>query len=126
MNTTDRSVGSIDYAVRRRFAFYTLAARKKVLEEYYKKEDALRSEAIARFEKVWNFLNAKDNRSNDMEFEDLMVGHSYFIAETLDELNLKWKYEVIPLLKEYQKDGLLRHSIDIEKDLNVEIQEAEV
>jgi 5-methylcytosine-specific restriction protein B len=125
MNTTDRSVGSIDYAVRRRFAFYTLTAQKSALEEYYKENNDLKSDAIARFEKVWAFLDNKNNRSNDMEFEDLMVGHSYVMAENLDELNMKWKYEVIPLLKEYQKDGLLRHSIDIEKELNVEIQEAE-
>ena len=125
MNTTDRSVGSIDYAVRRRFGFYTLTAQKSVLEEYYKEDKVLKSEAITRFEKVWEFLNNKNNRSNDMEFEDLMVGHSYFMADTLDELNLKWKYEVIPLLKEYQKDGLLRHSIDIENVLKVEKQEAE-
>lgn len=127
MNTTDRSVGSIDYAVRRRFAFYTLKADESAIENYYKgKDESLKNKAIELFGKVRDFLSNKDKRSNDMEFDDLMVGHSYFMAETLDELNLKWKYEVIPLLKEYQKDGLLRHSIDIEKDLNVVIQEAEV
>lgn len=127
MNTTDRSVGSIDYAVRRRFAFVTLEADESAIENYYKgKDETLKNRAIELFGKVKAFLSNKDNRSNDMEFEDLMVGHSYFMAKTSEELDLKWKYEVIPLLKEYQKDGLLRHSIDIEKDLNVEIQEAEV
>lgn len=114
MNTTDRSVGSIDYAVRRRFAFYTLTAQKSALEEYYKENNDLKSDAITRFEKVWDFLNSENNRSNDMEFEDLMVGHSYFMAKSSDELKLKWEYEVIPLLKEYQKDGLLRHSAKID------------
>ena len=127
MNTTDRSVGSIDYAVRRRFAFVTLKANENAIENYYKGKDAsLKNKAIELFGKVEAFLRNKDNRSNDMEFDDLMVGHSYFMAETLDELKLKWEYEVIPLLKEYQKDGLLKHSIDIDKDLNVEIQEAKV
>lgn len=127
MNTTDRSVGSIDYAVRRRFAFVTLKADDDAIKNYYKeKDESLKNKAIEIFEKVETFLRNKDNRSNDMEFDDLMVGHSYFMAETLGELKLKWEYEVIPLLKEYQKDGLLRHSIDIEKDLNVAIQEAEV
>ena len=126
MNTTDRSVGSIDYAVRRRFAFYTLKADESAIENYYKgKDESLKNKAIELFGKVEAFLRNKDNRSNDMEFEDLMVGHSYFMADTIDELNLKWKYEVIPLLKEYQKDGLLRHSIDIENVLKVEKQEAE-
>lgn len=127
MNTTDRSVGSIDYAVRRRFAFVTLKADENAIENYYKGKDAsLKNKAIELFGKVEVFLRNKDNRSNDMEFDDLMVGHSYFMAETLNELKLKWEYEVIPLLKEYQKDGLLKHSIDIDKDLNVEIQEAKV
>ena len=115
MNTTDRSVGSIDYAVRRRFAFYTLKADESAIENYYKgKDESLKNEAIELFGKVRDFLSNKDNRSNDMEFDDLMVGHSYFMAESLNELELKWKYEVIPLLKEYQKDGLLRHSAKID------------
>ena len=97
------------------------------IKNYYKeKDESLKNKAIEIFEKVETFLRNKDNRSNDMEFDDLMVGHSYFMAETLGELKLKWEYEVSPLLKEYQKDGLLRHSIDIEKDLNVVIQETEV
>ena len=115
MNTTDRSVGSIDYAVRRRFAFYTLKADESAIENYYKgKDESLKNKAIELFGKVRDFLSNKDNRSNDMEFDDLMVGHSYFMAESLNELELKWKYEVIPLLKEYQKDGLLRHSAKID------------
>lgn len=127
MNTTDRSVGSIDYAVRRRFAFVTLKADESAIENYYKgKDESLKNKAVELFGKVKDILSNKDNRSNDMEFDDLMVGHSYFMAETLEELDLKWKYEVIPLLKEYQKDGLLRHSIDIENALKEEIQETEV
>lgn len=126
MNTTDRSVGFIDYAVRRRFAFVTLKASENAIENYYKgKGETLKNKAIELYGKVKDFLSKKDNLSNDMEFDDLMVGHSYFMAKTLDDLNLKWKYEVIPLLKEYQKDGLLRHSIDIENALKVEKQEAE-
>ena len=126
MNTTDRSVGSIDYAVRRRFAFVTLKADENAIENYYKGKDVpLKNKAVELYGKVKDFLSKKDNLSNDMEFDDLMVGHSYFMAETLGELKLKWEYEVIPLLKEYQKDGLLKHSIDIEKELNVKIQEAE-
>ena len=124
MNTTDRSVGSIDYAVRRRFAFVTLKASENAIENYYKgKGETLKNKAIELYGKVKDLLSKKDNLSNDMEFDDLMVGHSYFMAKTLDDLNLKWKYEVIPLLKEYQKDGLLRHSIDIENALKVENQE---
>ena len=120
MNTTDRSVGSIDYAVRRRFAFYTLKAERSALENYYSAEENsdLRETAIDRFNKVEKLLNDKNNLSSDMEFNDLMVGHSYFMAESSEALELKWEYEVIPLLKEYQKDGLLKQSLDIEAALS--------
>lgn len=114
MNTTDRSVGAIDYAVRRRFAFYTLKANEKTLESFYeKKDDALKKEAVERFKKISKFIES-NKAAADIKFEDLMVGHSYFMAESLDDLELKWNYEVIPLLEEYKKDGLLKHSAKIE------------
>lgn len=119
MNTTDRSVGSIDYAVRRRFAFYTLKANKEALGSYYNdKDSALKQKAINLFETVENFI--KDNQCSGVDFNDLMVGHSYFMAQSLDELNLKWDYEVIPLLEEYKKDGLLKQSADLNKIRNFE------
>lgn len=114
MNTTDRSVGAIDYAVRRRFAFYTLNANEKALESFYeKKNDALMKEAFERFKKTSKFVES-NKAAADIKFDDLMVGHSYFMAESLDDLELKWNYEVIPLLEEYKKDGLLKHSAKIE------------
>ena len=42
-----------------------------------------------------------------MDIEDLMVGHSYFMADNDEELMMKIKYEIIPLIKEYIKDGIL-------------------
>ena len=43
----------------------------------------------------------------EFDIDDLMVGHSYFIAEDEDELKNKIKYEVIPLIREYINDGIL-------------------
>ena len=119
MNTTDRSVGSIDYAVRRRFAFYTLKANKDALESYYNdKASALKQKAIILYGTVEKFI--KDNQCSGIDFNDLMVGHSYFMAKDFDELNLKWDYEVIPLLEEYKKDGLLKQSADLDIIRNCE------
>ena len=106
MNTTDRSVGSIDYALRRRFAFWTLKANKEVIENQ-KVDAGVKSKAVAIYEKVEAFL--KDNPI-DMKMDDLMPGHSYFMAESLPELETKVKYELIPLVEEYTKDGIIEVS----------------
>ena len=106
MNTTDRSVGSIDYALRRRFAFWTLKSDKSVVEGQDVDTD-VKSKAVAVFEKVEAFL--KENPA-DMKIDDLMPGHSYFMAKTLDELETKVRYELIPLVEEYAKDGIIEVS----------------
>lgn len=106
MNTTDRSVGSIDYALRRRFAFWTLKSDKGIVEGQDVDAD-VKSKAAAVFEKVEAFLKANPA---DMKIDDLMPGHSYFMAKSLDELETKVKYELIPLVEEYAKDGIIEVS----------------
>ena len=96
MNTTDRSTGTIDYAIRRRFAFLTLPANREIIDSEVAK---------SLFDNVASFIERY--KYADMDFEDLMVGHSYFMADDDEELALKVKYEVIPLIKEYIKDGIL-------------------
>ena len=115
MNTTDRSTGSIDYAVRRRFAFVTLESSVEVIREHVNEE--VRDLAIALFEQI-NDLFIRQHKSGDFELEDLMVGHSYFMADDIESLKLKMRYEVVPLIKEYIKDGILRGKKDDEKYFN--------
>ena len=113
MNTTDRSTGAIDYAVRRRFAFITLETSREVVEGSIQDKD-VRTKALALFDEI-NGKGAEDKTSfiathqaGDFDLEDLKVGHSYFIAKDLPELQRKMRYEVIPLLREYIKDGILQ------------------
>jgi 5-methylcytosine-specific restriction protein B len=105
MNTADRSLGYIDYAVRRRFAFYTLKADKSVIENYYQNNEALKSEAINLFDEVQKLI--LKNIASEFNVEDLMIGHSYFLAKDEEELNMKLEYEIKPLLREYAFDGIL-------------------
>lgn len=113
MNTADRSVGHIDYAIRRRFAFVDVLP--EVLEEneeiYFNTEH---------FSKVTALFN-RNNVSAEFEVKDVQIGHSYFIVKKEDNpdeykkqeiFNLKMIYEVIPILKEYVKDGILVGSIE--------------
>jgi len=102
MNTTDRSVGTIDYALRRRFAFLTVKSNEAVIKN--QKQDVAKK-ALEYYGKVKKHI--KENPSGDINIDDLMVGHSYFLAEDLPTLELKWNYEVLPLLEEYYKDGLM-------------------
>ena len=96
MNTTDRSTGTIDYALRRRFAFVTLPADPDLIEDETAKE---------LFYDVKKFINSY--RCADMDIDDLMIGHSYFMVADQTELKQNIIYEVIPLIKEYIKDGII-------------------
>ena len=105
MNTADRSVGYIDYAIRRRFAFVTLKADRQIIDNYYASNPQLKDIALKAFDAVYKIIQEKT--SSDFEADDLMVGHSYFLAQDNAELQNKLEYEVRPLLLEYVRDGLL-------------------
>ncbi len=117
MNTTDRTTGTIDYAVRRRFAFVTLESKADVIESWcdnHAVPSYVKQAALDLFAQI-NGEGKKDNRAfiakhkaSDFELEDLKVGPSYFMAKDMASLKLKMRYEVIPLIKEYIKDGILR------------------
>ena len=106
MNTADRSIGSIDYAIRRRFSFYTIKANAELIKDEYSK-------------KIFNYIKTNIiNKFLSAEYilDDIMIGHSYFIfnddvyndTDLLREnMNLSLKYNIIPLLEEYYKDGIL-------------------
>lgn len=98
MNTTDRTTGTLDYALRRRFDFITIEADATVL-------DSSVPEAKVLFEDVKAFIEEK--KLDDLDISDLMIGHSYFMASDRIELEKRIRYEVIPLVKEYIKDGIL-------------------
>ena len=102
MNTTDRSVGTIDYALRRRFAFLTVKSNESVVSN---QGGEVGKKAVEYFKKVYEHL--KKYPSGDIDLDDLMIGHSYFIADSIPALELKWRFEVLPLLEEYYKDGLI-------------------
>ena len=103
MNTTDRSVGSLDYALRRRFVFKTLKSDIEVVES---QGSEIASTAKTLFDDVKKFIT-EHNYSND-DIDDLMVGHSYFLADDAGQLAMNMEYGVIPLIKEYIRDGILR------------------
>ncbi len=105
MNTADRSVGHIDYAIRRRFAFVNIPPDDSVITNLNAKTLFTTIRGI--FEK---------NLSSDFQIDDIMIGHSYFLGEA-DNLSMRFKYEIKPLLHEYVKDGILTCDIKTINDL---------
>ena len=97
MNTADRTIGQIDYAVRRRFAFVHCPPDVSVVENI---GGARALEFFQMVDKVFECLSA------DHDKEDVCIGHSYFLADGVELAN-KIIYQVVPILREYLKDGVL-------------------
>ena len=118
MNTADRSIGYVDYALRRRFAFITIKADISAIEKYYNdnKNSDCKDNAISLFEKIEKLI--KENINKEFEADDIMIGHSYFMAQNLEELQNKLDYEIKPLLLEYLKDGIFKLNDNIKNTIN--------
>ena len=118
MNTADRSLGSLDYAIRRRFAF--IAEKPFGLEvegfneELFEKVSSLFVKNFDEYkESGWDQtlkLEPADTLSEEYKPEDVWIGHSYFLMqdeEGEDNTSNRLLYEIIPLLEEYVRDGVL-------------------
>lgn len=118
MNTADRSIGSIDYAVRRRFAFVQVKSDGEKIKNSWnhigelvkKLYDALIENGIFREE----YLEDKD-----MNVDDIKIGHTYFLGrkdakgEENEEtergyLKYRFQYQIKPIYEEYIKDGIIK------------------
>ncbi len=113
MNTADRSVGHIDYAIRRRFAFVDIGVDFAPIQKIgdAKIMNLFKDVAKLFWKEFIETPGAKMERSNflasDFKPEDVMIGHSYFLAKNEAGMKQKLKYEIQPILKEYLKDGIL-------------------
>lgn len=117
MNTADRSVGHIDYAIKRRFAFVDVLPTSDAIDNVVK-NPTLNAKAKLLFQKVSDLFNEDKSKNvylqSDFKAKDVQLGHSYFLAETEKQLELKLKFEIKPLLREYIKDGILNEVALIE------------
>jgi 5-methylcytosine-specific restriction protein B len=95
MNSADRSIAILDLAVRRRFAFIDIWPQKNVVDE---QDLELASEAFSRLQEIFIQYASEENLV-------LLPGHSYFLAEDKKSLINRFKFELIPLLQEYLRDG---------------------
>ena len=105
LNTADRSLALLDYALRRRFAFFEMkpAFANAGFKAY---RDGLNSVKFNRLIGCVEELNAVI-ADDDSLGEGFCVGHSYFCgldAATDQKLSNIVEFEMIPLLKEYWFD----------------------
>ena len=111
MNTADRSLAMLDYALRRRFAFVDL--KPGFSSDGFKAYRAkLNNEKFDRLIDCVERLNEKI-ASDESLGEGFCIGHSYFCNLTSEELTDAHlssivEYELIPMLKEYWFDEPLR------------------
>ncbi len=100
MNTADRTIAILDFAIRRRFAFIDVWPSKDELQEILKKKEADENTKSLTLQYYSEIQNIFFKYATDEELH-LQPGHTYFIATSEWELKNKLKYEVVPLLKEY-------------------------
>lgn len=108
MNTADRSLAMLDYALRRRFSVFNMgpAFQSAGFKKYCKGIDSnMFSNLIATIEELNN-----EGISKSLG-EEFCIGHSYFCGlgekdekELAKELHSIVKYDIIPTLKEYWFD----------------------
>jgi 5-methylcytosine-specific restriction endonuclease McrBC GTP-binding regulatory subunit McrB len=99
MNTADRSVDSLDVALRRRFSFFHVPANSGVVQRHW--------EALGDLEFGKQVASAMDalNKAleGDQDLDGLAVGPSYFLADGPEQLGLQIKHQLDPLLDEYAR-----------------------
>lgn len=107
MNTADRSLAMLDYALRRRFAFFEIKPGFTT-DGFRVYRMSLENE---KFDKLIACVESLNNViSNDESLGDgFCIGHSYFcnlLPDTINDQILSGivEYELIPLLKEYWFD----------------------
>lgn len=90
MNTADRSITSLDTALRRRFEFVEMMPDPSVLSDNYKDVN------------LQELLKAINTRIEYLLDREKTIGHAFFIGvKNLEDLKKVFQNKIIPLLQEY-------------------------
>lgn len=86
MNSTDKSIATIDIALRRRFTFLKMKPNEELVKN----------------EKAKDLMNKLNEHISKAISEDYALGHSYFMKiDNEDDLEFVKEYKIKPLLEEY-------------------------
>ncbi|MCR4645436.1 MAG: AAA family ATPase [Oscillospiraceae bacterium] len=110
MNTADRSLAMIDYALRRRFSFYTMqpAFEHAAVNGFKTYTDQIACERYHTVIAKIRELNAAIRKDTTLG-KGFEIGHSYFSPADPSVIDDAWvrnvvEYEIVPLLEEYWFD----------------------
>lgn len=114
MNTADKSIDSLDYAIRRRFIFVDSPANRDIVIDCYRHISGNADEAsieLLLFDAVQKLFEGDRFFNNEYQRSDVKIGHTYFLrdrATGYEQATVQhFVYQVIPILREYVKDGIL-------------------
>ena len=107
MNTADRSIALLDVALRRRFGFVEMNPNFDVLE----KEHIEKNKEVLQKNGVYDMLGKSVEALKALNKclcedkaigRDRQIGQSFlFKVNTVEDLDLVWKHEILPLMEEY-------------------------
>lgn len=107
MNTADRSLAMIDYALRRRFSFFEIEPgfESKGFSDYQR---TLENDTFDELIKKVIELNEEISRDKSLG-KGFCIGHSYFCGRTKKTCTDEWMqsvvdYDILPMLQEYWFD----------------------
>lgn len=98
MNTADRSIRSVDTAMRRRFDIFDCSPRAEVLERFYDREENLTEVE----DLIEGFVALNEKLRSHIDHHHT-VGHSFFMRSTYtaNDLRRTWQRQIHPLIGEY-------------------------
>jgi 5-methylcytosine-specific restriction enzyme B len=110
MNTADRSLAIVDYALRRRFRFISLYPKFNNRFKEFLKSRGLTENFIQTLCSKITRLNEKIIADKNLG-EGFQIGHSFFCADINNKSENRWfediiRFEIAPLLEEYWFDDL--------------------
>jgi 5-methylcytosine-specific restriction protein B len=123
MNVADRSLAMVDYALRRRFVFFTLKPQyESDIFRQWLSERSMDAQLIQHIIDRMTKLN-ETIREDPLLGENYQLGHSFFCpkGDDFSKLDMNWyqniiQTEIIPLLKEYWFDNPKKAN-DVEREL---------
>ena len=114
MNTADRSLAMIDYALRRRFSFFEMSPGFTT-DGFKNYQSSLANDKLDKIIQGIQELNDVISKDDSLG-NGFCIGHSYFCNQT--EFTLEWlknviEYDIEPMLKEYWFDDAQKYESHI-------------